>query len=105
MFFLSVGILFYPAQNNISQNSKAMACCSTQGLCHQNLPKKNQKKSNSQTCCCPTVSVFQFIKQNETTTPLIFQKNTFKNKVSFFYTNSKLPNTPLEGIWQPPKFI
>jgi hypothetical protein len=105
MLLFSLGILLYPAQNNISQNSKVMPCCSMYGVCHKNLPEKNHKNSGSKDCCNITVSIIQFIKQNETVSTEIVQKNNFKNKVSFFYSNSLIPNTLLEGFWQPPKFI
>ena len=105
MLFFSFGILLYPAQNNISQDSSIKICCTQQGACHKDLPQKHHKKSNSQSCCDTTVSVVQFIKQNETISAAAVQKNNFKSKVSFFHSNSILPNTLLEGIWQPPKFI
>ena len=105
MVFFSLGILLYPAQNNIANNSKVMSCCTTQGACHKNMPGESHKKSGSHDCCNISVSVFQFVKLNEIFSPEIVQKNNFKNKVSFFYSNSTLPNTFLEGIFQPPKFI
>ncbi|SFI27889.1 hypothetical protein SAMN05443292_2064 [Halpernia frigidisoli] len=105
MLFFSLGILLYPAQNNISQNSKVMSCCSIQGNCNKDMPQKNHNDSSSRNCCNVSVAAIQFIKLEEIFSAQPFKNKNFVNKVSFFYSNSTLPNTLLEAVFQPPKFI
>ena len=105
MLFFSLGILLYPAQNSILQNSKVMSCCTANGVCHKDLPQKNHKNSNSRDCCNVSVSAIQFIKSDEIFSTQTSINKHFVNKISFFYSNSLLQNTLLGGIWQPPKFI
>ncbi len=105
MLFFSLGILLYPAQNNIYQNLAPQNCCKNQGVCHKNLPEKNHENPSSQDCCNISMSAFQFIKLDERVSTLNVQKHNFKPKVSFYYSNSLALNTLLDGVWQPPKFI
>ncbi|WP_417427987.1 hypothetical protein [Halpernia sp.] len=105
ILIFSVGVLLYPAQNSFAQNSAPDKCCTTQDVCHKNLPEKKHNKSGSHDCCNISISAFQFVKQSETIPTEVSLKNNFKNKVSFYFSNSLLPNALLSGIWQPPKFI
>ncbi|SEF93643.1 hypothetical protein SAMN05421847_1080 [Halpernia humi] len=105
IFIFSVGILILPTQNLMAQNMPQAKCCTSQSVCHNNMPAKNHKNSTSHDCCSVSICVFQFINSAESISTECYHFNNFKKKLSFFYSHQLLPNTYLEGVFQPPKFI